>query len=125
MLGLDGFSLPSIDPPAVFAAPGKSRERKDFFLQGVMGRDGHFAGPVDLRHFSQEFQSMIGPPLQHIELPLMDHLMDEGVQEFLFRVRCPFGEPLEQRKRQANLSTAAVAGGISCFRPSTAGEHAD
>lgn len=51
---------------------------------------------------------MIRPPLQDIELPLVDHLMGEGIQEFLLRVGRSLGEPFQQRERETNLSAAAA-----------------
>jgi hypothetical protein len=58
---------------------------------------------------------VIGAPAQHIELPLVDHLVCERIQEFLLRVRRSGGEPLEQREGEANLATLSAGdGGLRC-----------
>jgi len=49
---------------------------------------------------------MIRSTLQEIELPLMNHFMSDGVQEFLFRIGRSGAKPYEERERQANFPTA-------------------
>lgn len=105
---LDRVPLPVIQASTVFAAPGKSRQGANFFLQRVVDRDGDFAGSIHLRHFQEKIQAVIRPPFQHIELPLMNHLMGEGIEELLLCERGPFGEPFQQREGEADLSTAAA-----------------
>jgi len=52
--------------------------------------------------------------------------MGEGIEEFLLRVGCPFGEPFQQREGEANLSAAAACGGeLWCSWPAATGEHTD
>jgi len=82
----------------------------------MVRRHGHFPGSVDLGHFSQKLQAMIRSTLQHIELPLMDHFMSQGVEEFLLRVWCPCGELFKERERKTNFSTTIGHGeGIECL----------
>ena len=69
---------------------------------------------------------MIRPLLQHIELPLMNHFMCQGIEQFLFRIGCPRRELFEQRERQANFPmTVRLGEGIKAFGPSATGKHAD
>jgi hypothetical protein len=46
----------------------------------VVRRHGHFTGSIHLRHLSQKLQAMIRSTLQHVELPLMDHFVSQGVE---------------------------------------------
>jgi len=123
---LNRVPLPAVQASTISAPPGESRQGAHFSLQRVVDRDGDFAGAIHLHHFPQKIQTVIRPPFQHIELPLMDHLMGEGIEEFLDCVRGPFGEPLQQREGEADLSTAtACGGGLWRSRPTVTGENAD
>jgi hypothetical protein len=69
---------------------------------------------------------MIRPTFQHIELPLMDHFMSQGVEQLLFRVGCTYCELFKQRERKANFSTTVSLGeGIECFGPLATGKHSN
>jgi len=103
---LDCFSLPSIDPSTVCASPGESRQGQYFLFQRVVGGDRHFSRTIHLRHLLQKGQPMIRSTLQEIKLPLMNHFMSDGVQEFLFRIGRSGPKPREEGKRQANFPTA-------------------
>jgi len=109
-LGLDRSSVPSIETPTALAPPSEFRQGNHFLLKRVVRRNGHLSGPIDLRHFPQELQAMIRPMLQHIELPLMDHFMSQGVEQFLFRVRRPCGELFKQRERKTNFTMTVSHG---------------
>ena len=102
-LRFNGLALTPIYSPAVPTAPGKPREREHFFLQRVIRRDGHFTSAIHLCHLPDKVQAVIGPALQHVELPLMNHLMGERVKQFPLRVGRPFGELLQERARQTNF----------------------
>jgi hypothetical protein len=86
--------------------PSKSRQGQDFLFQRVVGRDRYFSRTIHLRHLFQEGSPMIRSPLQEIKLPLMNHFMSNGVQEFLFRIGRSGPKPREEWKRQANFPTA-------------------
>jgi hypothetical protein len=122
---LDGFALPTIDLSAVCATPSKSRQGQHFFLQLMVGGDGDVARTIHLRHLPEKIPSVVRPPFQHIELPLVDHLMGEGIQQLLFRVGRPCCEPLQQGLGQANFPTAAAPGRWRYSWTATADEHAD
>jgi hypothetical protein len=53
---------------------------------------------VHLPHLGEEFESVIRPSFQEVELPLMDHFMGQSIQELLLRVGRPGLELLEQRQ---------------------------
>jgi hypothetical protein len=90
----------------------------------MVRRNGHFPGSIDLRHFAQKLQAMIRPTLQHIELPLMDHFMSQGVEQFLFRVRRLCGELFKQRERKANFAKTVSHGeGGECLGTLATGKH--
>ncbi len=63
---------------------------------------------------------MIRSALQHIELPLMDHFMSQGVEQLLFRVWRPCGELFKQRERKANFTMVVRIEGLG---PLTTGKH--
>jgi len=92
----------------------------------VVRRHGYFSGSIQLRHLPQKLQAMIRPTFQHIELPLMDHFMSQGVEQFLFRVRRPRGELFKQRERKADFATTVRRGkGVECLWPLATGKHPD
>jgi len=107
-LGLDRPTLSPVDPSTVQTAPRKSRQGEHFLLKRVVCGDGHLTRSIHLPHLLEKVQAVIRPPLQDIELPLVDHLMGEGIQEFLLRVGRSLGEPFQQRERETNLSAAAA-----------------
>ena len=76
-------SLPPVDTPATAATPRETGQRQHFLLERVVEGDAQSAVSVHLRHFSQKVRSMIRPPLEDIELPLMDHFMGKGTDELL------------------------------------------
>lgn len=104
---LDGLALPAIDLSAIGATPCEAGQGQHFFLKGVVSGHGYFPGTIHVRHLAHEVQAVIGLPFQDIELPLVDHLMGEGIQQFLFCVGRSFREPLQQRERQSNFSAVA------------------
>src|SRR5918994_3615250 len=64
---------------------------------------------IHLAHLPTEILSMIGAPLQNIELPLMDHLVCQGVDQLVMRLL------FQQWHRQPNLT--AVGREDGAIRP--------
>jgi hypothetical protein len=90
----------------------------------VVRRYSHFSGSIHLCHLSQKIQAMIWSALQHIELPLMDHFMSQGIEQLLFRVWRPCGELFKQRERKANFAMTASHGErIEGLWPLATGKH--
>ena len=121
-------SLSLVEPAALPAAPGESRQREDFLLQRMV--DGDRQGPVSIHlgHFAQKVLSMIWPPLEDVELPLMNHFVGERVYDLLLPIlACP-DDLLEQGKGEANFACDGRAKTLLIqpwFRPSTTHEHTD
>ena len=82
--GVDGSSEATIDLSTPLAPPGMSRQRVHFVREGVINRDVKRPVPVDLSHLPSKIRPMIGPALEDVVLPLMDHLVGQGVQDELF-----------------------------------------
>ncbi len=85
--------LPSVDMPAVFAAPGKSCQGKYLISQRMLNSDSHLTRAIHFCHLPQKIEAMVGSSLEHVELPLVDHLVCKDVMKFLLCVGCPVGEP--------------------------------
>jgi hypothetical protein len=47
---------------------------------------------------------MIRPAFQDVELPLMNHFVGQGVDDFLLAILASMERLLEQRKREANFA---------------------
>lgn len=95
-LRLDRFPLSPVETSAVDALPDESRQGDHFLLQRVIRRDSHFSRTIDLRHFPQKYEAMIGSPSQDIELPLVDHFMCQSVDQFLLQLRRARGQLLKE-----------------------------
>jgi hypothetical protein len=90
--------------------------------------DRQGAAPIHLGHLAEKIRSMIRPPLQDVELPLMDHFVSQRVHDFLLAIFAPLECLLEQGKGQANLAFGWRAKAILMEPwswPSTTHEHAD
>ncbi len=85
--------------------------------------DGHLARAVHLGHFSQKIRTVIRSPLQHVELPLMDHFVGEGVEQFLFHILRAGRKPFEQGEGQADFPMAESRSRKSRSRAAAACEH--
>lgn len=125
---LDRAPLTAVDPSALPAAPRKAGQREHLLLKPMIDRDGQFAAVVHLVHLAQEFLPVIRAPFENVELPLMNHLMRNGADEFVLSVRCAGHQRLEQRKRKTNFPWRGLMG--SAAGPTGTGtgmahEHAD
>jgi hypothetical protein len=60
--------------------------------------DRQGAVPIHLGHLAEKIRSMIRPPFQDIELPLMNHFVRQRIHDLLLAVRAPLGGLLEQGK---------------------------
>jgi hypothetical protein len=71
---------------------------------------------------------MIRPPLQDVELPLMNHFVRQRVQNLLLAIRASLDNLMKQGKREANLAFGRRAKAIST-QPwpgaASADEHTD
>lgn len=100
---LYGPALAPIDAAALAAAPGEFREGKYFGLKGVVDRDGQFSVSIHLRHLAEKVRSVVRSAFKQIILPLMDHFMSKGADEFIAPVRMMGHQRLEKRQGQADL----------------------
>src|SRR5512134_1682503 len=101
---LDRPALAPVDAAALPAAPGEAGKGEHFLLERMVDRDGQLAAAVHLGHLAQKFRSMIGPSLEQIVLPLMDHLMGESTDQLVAAIGSAGQEGLEERKRQTDFT---------------------
>lgn len=123
---LDRPPLTAVDAPTASATPGKPGQRQHFLLERVVDGHGKSTVAVHLRHLSQKVGPVIRPPLEHVELPLVDHFMRDSADEFLCAVRRFCEQGCQQGKGEANL--AAVGGSVRTPCRAWTGptdEHAD
>lgn len=96
--------LALVHSPAFLTAPGKSCEGEHFLLQRMVDGDGQGAAPIHLGHLAKKVRSMIWPPFQDVELPLMNHFVGQRVHDFLLAILALLEYLLEQGKGQANFA---------------------
>src|SRR5688572_11916688 len=101
---LDRPPLTAVDAPTASATPGKPGQCKHFLLERVVDGHSKSAVAVHLRHLSEKVGPVIWPPLEHVELPLVDHFMCEGADEFLRAVGRAREQGCQQGKGEANLA---------------------
>ena len=92
--------------------------------------DGDRQGPVSIHlgHLAEKILSMIWPPLEDVELPLMNHFVRECIHDLLLPILGCLDNLVEQGKREANLTLGWRAKTLLIqpwFRPSTTHEHTD
>ena len=120
--------LTSVQLAALPTAPGESREREHFLLQRMIDGDRQGAIPIHLGHLAEEIRPVIRPPLQTVVLPLMNHLVRQGIHNFLPAICACRGGLLEQGQGEANLALGWWAKTLLIQPgswPSAADEHAD
>ena len=125
---LDRAPLTAVDHSALPAAPRKTGQCEDLLLKPMIDRDGQFAAAVHLVHLAQEILPVIRAPFENVELPLMNHLMRNGANEFVFSVRCAGQQRLEQGKRKTDFPWRGLMGstaGPTGTGTGMAHEHAD
>jgi hypothetical protein len=66
--------------------------------------DGQCTVPVHLGHLAEKIRPMIRPAFQDVELPLMNHFVGQGVDDFLLAILASLKRLLEQREREANFA---------------------
>ena len=93
---LDRPSLPSVDASAAPAAPGKAGQGLHFLFQRMVDRDRQCTVAVHLTHLPEKIRSMVRPPLEDVVLPLVDHLVCECTDEFVFPECRPCQQGLQQ-----------------------------
>jgi len=93
---LNGPSLASVDSAALAAAPGKAGQGKHFLLERMVDRNGQLAVTIHFGHLSQKVLAMIRPPLEDVVLPLVNHFMREGADEFVPAMRRTGQQRLEE-----------------------------
>lgn len=84
---LYGPALAAVDAAALAAAPGEFREGLHFCLKRMVDRDSQFAVTIHLAHLAEKVRSVVRSAFEQVELPLMDHFMGEGADEFVAAVR--------------------------------------
>lgn len=119
---LDRPPLTAVNASTASATPGKPGQRKHFLPERVVDRHGKSPIAVHLRHFSQKVWPVIRPPLEHVELPLVDHFMCEGADEFLYAVRRACEQGCQQGEGEANLAAFGGCARTPC-RPWTGPAH--
>jgi hypothetical protein len=80
--GPDRSSLSLVGSATTKATPGVFRQLPNHMIQRVMDRDRQTA-LIHLTHLSREILPVVGPAFQHIELPLMNHLMRQRVDQLI------------------------------------------
>ena len=101
---LNRASLPLVQSTTLLAAPGESSQGEDFLLQRMV--DGDRQGPVSIHlgHLAEKILSMIWPPLEDVELPLMNHFVRERIDDLLLPIGAGFDDLLEQGQGEANFA---------------------
>ncbi|MEX5281632.1 MAG: hypothetical protein NW700_08775 [Nitrospiraceae bacterium] len=77
--GANGSSQATIDFSTPLTPPGMSRQRAHFVGEEMVNRDAEGPLPVDLPHFLSKIRPMVGAALEDVVLPLMDHLVGQGI----------------------------------------------
>jgi hypothetical protein len=121
-------SLSLVQSAALPAAPGESRQRENFLLQRMVHGDRQGPVSIHLGHLAEKILSMIWPPLEDVELPLMNHFVRECIHDLLLPIlACP-DDLLEQGKGEANFTCDGRAKPLLIqprLRASTTHEHTD
>jgi hypothetical protein len=125
---LNRASLPLVQSATLLAAPGESSQGEDFLLQRMV--DGDRQGPVSIHlgHLAEKILSMIWPPLEDVELPLMNHFVCQRIDDLLLSIFALLGGLLEQGQGEANLRSDGWAKTIPIQpwpRSSAAHKHTD
>src|SRR4026209_866945 len=79
----------------------------------MVDRDRQSAVTIHLRHLAEKIRPMLRPPLQDVELPLMNHFVRQRVQNLLLAVRASPDNLMKQGKREANLACGLRAKAVS------------
>src|SRR5215831_3200276 len=79
----DRAPLASIQTATLPAAPGKAGQCDDLFPQRVVHCNGQHAVAIHLGHLPQEVGPMIGPSLEDVILPLMNHLVRQRARDLV------------------------------------------
>jgi len=125
---LNGLALTAIHSSAILTAPGKLGQRLHFIVERVVDRNRDHPAPVHLGHLPHKIRAVIRLPLQDVELPLMNHFMGQGVEQFLLGVGGSFGQALHQRLGETDLPLGSIRSRfveLSWARASATDEHAD
>ena len=92
--------------------------------------DGDREGPVSIHlgHLAQKVLAMIWPPLEDVELPLVNHFVRECIHDLLLPILACLDDLLEEGKGEANFTRDGRAKPVLIqpgLRASTTHEHTD
>ena len=120
--------LSLVQSAALPAAPGEPRQREHFLLQRMVDGDRQSPIPIHLGHLAEKILSMIGPPLEDVELPLMNHFVRERIHDLLLPIVASLDDLFEQGKGEPNFACDGRAKTLLIqpwLRASTTHEHTD
>jgi len=92
----NGALLSFVGSAAPLALPNIFSKSLRLFGKRVVDRDSQEPTPIHLSHLHEKVRSMVRSSLEHVELPLVNHLMRERAQGFLLDVMASLRQSLEQ-----------------------------
>lgn len=110
----DRATLATVHAPALRAPPCVSAQGLDHRPQ-AMRLPQHQPVPLDRLQLALKIGPVVRATLEDIILPLMDHLMREGAEQFVCRLRAQQG--------QRELDAAAIRGGVGVPRAGAVDEE--
>lgn len=110
----DRATLATVHAPALRAPPCVSAQGLDHRPQ-AMRLPQHQPVPLDRLQLALKIGPVVRATLEDIILPLMDHLMREGAEQLVFRLRA--------QQRQRELDAAAIGGRVRLTRPGAVHEE--
>ena len=116
---LDRPSLTPVHPAALPASPRETRRGQHVLSQRVIDRHRQCAVPIHVGHFAEKIQAVIRAALEDVVLPLMDHFVGQGADEFIPAVRRrEKGVRSGSERRISRFGVCATVAGPGGSRPS-------